>query len=181
VDVVQVREKDATARELHALVLRVAELTVPIGRLLFVNDRLDVAIAAGADGVQLGQGDLPLADARRIAPAGLLIGVSTHSLEQARAASEGGSDLLGFGPIFPTPTKPEEPAIGAGGLAEAVAAARCPVFAIGGLDAKRIVGIGARRAAVSGAILASEDPKETAAEIRRALEMGGGLGAAPRE
>jgi thiamine-phosphate pyrophosphorylase len=140
-----------------------------------VNDRLDVALALGADGVQLGQTDLPLADARRLAPPPFVIGVSTHSFEQARAAADGGADFVGYGPMFTSLTKPAEPAIGPEGLARVERELPIPVFAIGGLDAERVERIGARRAAVSAAILGAEDPRAAASAVKSALLRNSGL------
>lgn len=173
VDAVQVREKDATTKGLYQLAESARECVRRARALFFVNDRVDVAMACGADGAHLGQDDLPLSLARKIAPPGLLLGMSTHSLEQVRAAAD--ADLLGFGPMFPTITKPREPAIGSADLYEATKIAGKPVFAIGGLDEERILQIGARRAAVSSVILQSADPRDAASRIRRALEQNGSV------
>lgn len=173
VDCVQVREKTATTRELYQLAL-LAEPHVRRGNAQFIiNDRVDVAVACGADGAHLGQDDLPIADARKFVKNGFLIGLSTHSLDQVRGACDRGADYLGFGPMFPTATKPAESPIGPADLDSASLLARRPVFAIGGLTAGRILQIGARRAAISSAILNAEDPEAAAAEIRAALERNG--------
>jgi thiamine-phosphate pyrophosphorylase len=169
VDVVQVRVKEAWSRELYEVSL-VARRIAGESCALFVNDRADVAIACGADGVHLGLDDLSIEEVRRIAPPGLSIGYSTHSLEQAITARERGADLLGYGPMFSTATKPHEPAVGPARLSEVCAAVDCPVFAIGGLTPERILAIGATRAAVSSAILAAADPARATREIRAALE-----------
>lgn len=169
VEVVQIREKEATARELYELARRLIPLVHDFGALLVVNDRIDAALGAAADGVHLGQGDLPLVEARRIAPREFLIGVSTHSLDQVRAAVAGGADSLGFGPLFSTATKPHEPAIGAEDLAEATRRAGIPVFAIGGLDPARASAIRASRVAVSSALLAARDPLGAARALRASL------------
>jgi thiamine-phosphate pyrophosphorylase len=175
VDAVQIREKDSTAREIYALGLDAMRAVKRAGPLWIVNDRLDVALALGADGVQLGQSDLPLADARRLAPPPFLIGVSTHSFEQARAAADGGANFVGYGPMYASLTKPAEPAIGPEGLARVERELPIPVFAIGGLDAERIARIGARRAAVSSAILGAEDPRAAAGAVKAALLRNAGL------
>ena len=114
-----------------------------------VNDRLDVALAVGADVVHLGQDDLPLADARRVRAAagrpGLLIGFSTHNPAQARAAAAGGADYIGFGPVFGTRSKANpDPTVGLDALAEVCRAVAVPVVAIGGISAGRRAGGGAR-------------------------------------
>ncbi len=144
VDWVQIREKDQPARELLSLVR--AALTIAAGQpdanraRVIVNDRLDVAIAAGADGVHLGGESIPAAEVVRWcrgghAPAGFLIGVSCHSIEQARAAEGAGADYVFFGPVFDTPAKrvfgaPQ----GIAKLGEACRAVRIPVIAIGGVN-----------------------------------------------
>lgn len=136
------------------------------GAALVVNDRLDVALACEADGCHLGQSDLPLADARAaLADAGrpLWLGVSTHDLEQVRAAVAGGADYLGFGPVFATRTKANpDPVVGLAGLAAAVrAAGAVPVVAIGGIgldDAAAVYEAGAAAICAISAVNASDDP-----------------------
>jgi thiamine-phosphate pyrophosphorylase len=160
--VVQVRMKDASARELA----RAAERAIAAvkGRaIVVVNDRLDVALAVGADAVHLGQDDLPLEDARRIAAGRLLIGVSTHDEAQVRAAALGGADYLGFGPVYATGTKANpDPVQGTLGLSRAVAAAGgVPIVAIGGITVARAAEVAAAGAAAACAIAAvngAEDP-----------------------
>ncbi|MFN0206766.1 MAG: thiamine phosphate synthase [Planctomycetota bacterium] len=170
VDAIQIRVKDATTRELFEFGMKAKDITDRCGVLLFINDRADVAIACGADGVHLGQDDLTIAEARSFAPESLAIGYSTHSIEHVRDACAHGADLLGFGPMFQTATKPNEPAIGPSELATACAESTVPVLAIGGLTPERILTIGARRAAVSSYLLDSADPERAARELRRALE-----------
>ena len=104
VRLVQLREKDMGGRELYERALAFRRETEAAGALLIINDRLDIALATGADGVHLGQDDLPVAAARRLAP-DLIIGASTHSLEDALAAQEAGASYVNIGPIFPTQTK----------------------------------------------------------------------------
>jgi thiamine-phosphate diphosphorylase len=135
--VLQVRIKPRDGRADAADLVRIARMARRVcdaaGAALIINDRVDVALAAGADGVHLGQTDLPLADARRIAP-DLWIGVSTHNLAQVREACGAGADYLGFGPVFPTTTKQNpDPVQGLDGLrAAALAAGDHPIVAIGG-------------------------------------------------
>ena len=170
VGAVQVREKEATSRDLLEWSRRVRERLGRSDILLFVNDRFDVAKLAGADGVHLGQEDLPCAAVRAIVGEQLLIGVSTHDLAQAKAAAEGGADLLGFGPIFPTRTKGLEKGVGPGALSPVLGALRIPVFPIGGIDPYNAAALSfAGRAAVSSAILGAKDPEEAARSIRSAL------------
>jgi thiamine-phosphate pyrophosphorylase len=166
--VVQVRMKRASAAELARACARALEVTRAHGALLVVNDRLDVALAIGADAVHLGQDDLPLADARRISSGRLLIGVSTHDEAQVRAAMAGGADYLGFGPVFATATKDDpDPVQGVTGLARAVAAAgRVPVVAIGGITAPRAAECAAAGAAAACAIAAVNGAKDPEAAAR---------------
>jgi thiamine-phosphate pyrophosphorylase len=160
-EAVQLRRKGEDARLTLGLAERCREITAASGTLLVVNDRLDIAMAAGADGVHLGQDDLPVGAARRLWPQGLL-GRSTHSLGQALAAQAEGADYIGVGPVWATPTKPGRPAVGLE-LVRAVAAAglRIPWVAIGGVDAAsvgEVLGAGARAVAVVRAVSAAGDP-----------------------
>lgn len=173
VDAVQVRDKEANARELYETAIRARPIARDRRVLFFVNDRIDVALACLADGVHFGQEDLTIEDARSFAPSGFIIGISTHSIAQAGQARARGADLIGFGPMFPTLTKPQEAAIGPDELRTVEDAGACPTYAIGGLNAERILNIRARRAAVSSAILASGDPMRAAREIREALIQNG--------
>jgi thiamine-phosphate pyrophosphorylase len=164
---VQVREKDLPGRPLLALAEALRTATARTGALLFVNDRIDVAIAAGADGVHLGGGSVAVAVARRLLPAGALVGVSTHAPAEPATT---GADFAFFGPVFATPSKePFGPPQGTARLAEAVAAAPVPVLAIGGVGAAEVPAVcaaGAAGVAVIRAILAAADP---AAATRRLL------------
>lgn len=161
--VLQIRFKGASREDVVAAARWVRALCDERGALLVVNDDIESALAARADGVHLGQGDLPLAEARhRIAEhvarggAGLLIGISTHDLDQVAAAVSGGADYLGFGPVFPTATKINpDPVRGVAGLAAAVRAAHpVPVVAIGGITPERAGSIAATGAAAACAIAA---------------------------
>ena len=106
VGIVQLREKDLADRPLYELAVEFRRRTEVAGALLIIDDRVDLALAAGADGVHLGQTDLPVAAARGVAP-DLIIGASSHSLEEALAAQEAGAGYVNLGPIFPTATKPD--------------------------------------------------------------------------
>jgi thiamine-phosphate pyrophosphorylase len=158
--VLQLRMKGASAAAMLAVLDELRPLCKRHEATLIVNDRLDVALAGGADGVHLGQDDLPLAAARRLVPDGFLIGVSTHDEAQARAAVEGGADYLGFGPCFPTATKLNpDPVVGLERLA-AVCRLGAPVVAIGGIslaDVPAIVRAGARAAAIIAAVNLAPD------------------------
>jgi thiamine-phosphate pyrophosphorylase len=176
--VLQVRMKDASAAEMIAAARRALAITRLHGALLVVNDRLDVALAVGADAVHLGQDDLPLAEARRIAAGRLLIGVSTHTEAQVRAAVAGGADYLGFGPVYPTETKANpDPVQGVAALRVAVASAgRVPVVAIGGITPARATEVAAAGAAAACAIAAvngAKDPGQAGRAIACAFGAAG--------
>lgn len=173
--VLQVRIKPpggaADAGELVRVARMARRICDAAGAALIVNDRVDVALAAGADGVHLGQTDLPIAEARRLAP-DLWIGVSTHHLAQVRAACEAGADYLGFGPVFATTTKHNpEPVQGLDGLAAAVAAASgCPVVAIGGITAAQVSAVyrtGAHAICAIRAVNGAHDPRDAARQFAR--------------
>jgi thiamine-phosphate diphosphorylase len=140
---------------------------------LVVNDRIDIAIAAGADGVHLGQTDLPIADARAIAGDRLWIGVSTHDLDQVRIACAAGADYLGFGPVFATSTKENPDRVqGIEGLRAAVAAASVPVVAIGGITPERSREIYAAGGSAICAISAVNDAADVGLAARRLAPSG---------
>jgi thiamine-phosphate pyrophosphorylase len=167
--VLQVRIKPATTAELVRVGRMARRVTAEVGAALVIDDRVDVALVVGADGVHVGQTDLALADARRVAPR-LWIGVSTHDLAQVRAAVDGGADYLGFGPVFATTTKQNpDPVQGVGGLAAAVTAAGAvPVVAIGGITpatAAAVAAAGAAAACVIGAVNGAPDPGEAARQV----------------
>lgn len=167
--VLQLRHKQGSARSLLDVGLRLRALTRGRDAWLVVNDRLDVAQEVGADGVHLGQEDLPIAAARQLAPAPFVIGVSTHTLAQARAAADAGADYLGFGPCFATRSKENPwPVVGLAALAEVCRAVPIPVVAIGGITAATIADVaraGAAAAAVIGAIRDAADPCAAAVEL----------------
>jgi thiamine-phosphate pyrophosphorylase len=162
----QLRWKRAGAAAYFAAATECGRLAAAYGARLLINDRVDVALACGADGVHLGQSDLPLAAARRLFGADRWIGISTHDVEQARLAAAGGADYLGFGPIFATSTKctgysPR----GLEGLRRIRAAVTLPVVAIGGIDfdnALEVIAAGADAVAMISALKAWPDPAEAA-------------------
>lgn len=161
---VQLRDKQASARDLLAKALRLREMTRKMGALLFINDRFDVALASGADGVHLGPDDLPLSAVRQASPPGFLIGVSTDEPLVAQALEAEGADYIGCGAVFPTETKKDAgEVIGIEGLARVVDAVRIPVVGIGGVteDGAREITRGTRAAgvAVIGAVMGADDPE----------------------
>jgi thiamine-phosphate pyrophosphorylase len=153
---VQLRDKDLPGRALWRLAGALRTATRRTGALLFVNDRVDVALAVGADGVHLGRASIPLAAARALVGPGPLIGVSTHAAAEVQAAAGGGADFAFFGPVYATPGKT---AVGLGPLAAATG--RLPVLAIGGVTAAELRAVraaGASGVAAIRAILAAPDP-----------------------
>jgi thiamine-phosphate pyrophosphorylase len=166
VDLVQIREKELSDRELLETLEVAREVTARHGVSLVVNDRPDLAVLAEADYVHVGQDDLPVAAARRF---GLPVGLSTHSPEQIDRAD---ADYLGVGPVYATPTKPGRAAVGLELVRYAAARARAPWFAIGGIDAANaaeVVAAGAERLAVVRAIADAPDPESAARQLWAAL------------
>ena len=175
---VQLREKDCGTREFLDEARKLLAILRPLGVPLIINDRVDVALAAGADGVHIGQQDLPLADVRRLAPAGWIVGVSAESVEDAIRAEQGGADYIGASPVFATPTKTDHaPPLGLDGLRSIRAAVKLPLVAIGGLHARNardVVRAGADGLAVVSAIVAAADPRAAAVELRREIKAAKG-------
>ncbi|HOQ27967.1 MAG: thiamine phosphate synthase [Armatimonadetes bacterium] len=163
---VQLREKHAESRAYYERARALRERLRPLGIPLIINDRLDIALAAGADGVHLGQGDLPCVEARHIAGPNFLIGISVSTTAEAQAAARDGADYLGISPIFDTPTKTDTPpATGIDGLRAIRAAVSLPLVAIGGIKAENaaaVVRAGADGIAVVSAIMAVADPRAAA-------------------
>jgi thiamine-phosphate pyrophosphorylase len=174
VDVVQLREKHLEARAELAALEVLAEVCARHGALLSVNDRADVALAAGADVLHLGQDDLPVTWARRIVGDEVVVGRSTHDEAQAKAAAgEDGVDYFCTGPCWPTPTKPGRPAPGLDLVRATAAAAQTrPWFAIGGIDEARlgeVLAAGASRVVVGRAVTEAADPQTAASRLAAAL------------
>jgi len=136
--IMQLRLKDAPGRDFLAAARAIAELCRKRGAILIVNDRVDIAILADADGVHLGQQDLPLEAARRIAGMGKMIGISTHDVEQARAAEHGGADYIGFGPMYPGGLRNNASGMGLDQLRAIRTAVKIPIVAIGGITEARV-------------------------------------------
>ena len=167
----QLRDKAATSRDLVARARRLAARVRAAGGVFIVNDRLDVALAAGADGVHLGQDDLPAADARRLAP-GLVVGVSTHGLDQARRAQADGVDYVAVGAMYPTGTKPSFELVGLDALRRVRPHVRLPLVAIGGITVERVPEVRTAEAdavAVISAIGMAPDPAAATAAFLAAL------------
>ena len=172
VRLIQLREKEMSLREYVRLAEQVRELTARAGALMIVNDRVDVALAAGADGVHLGQEDFPIPAARRLGP-DLIIGASTHSVEEALKAQTEGASYINIGPIFPTGTKVWEGAfLGIEGLKQIAAVARIPFTVMGGIKREHILELlraGASTIALVTAVTAAKDPRNAACELLSAL------------
>lgn len=170
---VQLRAKDASDDELLAAAARFRRLCVEHGALFWLNDRPDLALEARADGVHVGQEDMPVAEVREQVGKRLLIGLSTHSPAQLDAALHSEADQLSVGPVWETPTKEGRPASGLSYVSHAAhVAGERPWFAIGGIDLDNIgevVAAGARRVVVLRAIRDAADPHAAAAALRAAL------------
>lgn len=170
---IQLREKERGAGEVLPLARRLRTMTRDRDALFFVNDRLDLALAAEADGVHLGPRDLPVAEVRQSAPPDFLIGYSTDDPDEARRAEADGADYLGCGTVWPTSSKEDAgQVIGPEGLRRVAAAVSIPVVAIGGVTphrARELVGTGAAGVAVIGAVMAAPDPGEAARQLLAAF------------
>jgi thiamine-phosphate pyrophosphorylase len=172
VDLLQLRDHQASADELLAAAERFRDACDAHGALFLVNDRPELALQAGADGVHVGQDDLPVGDVRRLVGPELVIGLSTHSPEQFDAGLRSDADYLSVGPVWETPTKAGRPAAGIGYVRHAAANATKPWFAIGGIDESNIgevVAAGASRAVVVRAIRDAPDPRASATALKSAL------------
>ena len=170
VRLVQFREKDvADDAALFARAQRFCELTTAAGALLIIDDRVDVALAVGADGVHLGQRDLPVTAVKAFAP-NLFVGASTHSVPQALAAEAAGADYVNIGPIFATQTKTKTAApLGPEIIAEVAAQLKIPFSCMGGIKAgniRQVLARGARHPAVVTAVTAADDPERAARALR---------------
>ena len=169
-DAVQLRMKNADGREMLEQAVLIREAADEMCRFFFVNDRVDIAMASGADGVHLGQTDMPLEKARDLMGETAIIGVSVDNVEQAIAAAEGGADYIGVGSIFRTNTKPDaKQSVGLGAIYEIRQAVDIPIVAIGGINRGNIQDViraGADSVAVVSAVVAQDDIKASAHELR---------------
>jgi thiamine-phosphate pyrophosphorylase len=171
-DLFQLRDKDASDDELLAAAETARERCRAAGALFLINDRPDLAVACGADGVHVGQDDTPVARAREIVGDDAIVGLSTHSMKQAQAGCRSGADYIAVGPVHATPTKEGRPAIGVEPIKYAAAHVSVPWFAIGGIDTKTVgdvVRAGARRIVVVRALTDADDPEAVARALRTSL------------
>jgi len=169
VRIVQYRNKTASMKEAYEEAVPLRKLAAELGVLFIVNDRCDLALAVDADGVHLGQEDLPLELARKVMGPDKLIGISTHNPAQARAASAGKPDYLGFGPIFKPGSKQDhDPVVGIEGLRAIRALTALPIFAIGGITVENVGEVmraGTNGVAVISAILKAQDIKQAVSDF----------------
>ncbi len=173
VRLIQLRDKRASSRELWSGARRVQELVHQSQGIFIVNDRADIASAVDADGVHVGQEDLPVEAARSILPPGKWVGYSTHMLEQVREADHSSADYIAFGPMFPTASKQNpDPVVGLEGLRQARQATRKPLVAIGGItleNAQAVLEAGADSVAVIRGLLGAPDIRQRAEEFLELL------------
>ena len=172
VDIVQLREKNTTSKRFIYLAQRIRELTSHFGAAFIVNDRVDIAEISNADGVHLGQDDIPVSYAREILGDNAIIGVSTHCPEHAKKAITDGADYIGVGPVFKTPTKPSKDPVGLEYVKWAADNVNIPFFAIGSIDTaniKEVVEAGAKRVAVIRAIMYADDIESNCKILKSAL------------
>jgi thiamine-phosphate pyrophosphorylase len=171
--IVQLREKDLCERDFFRLAETFRERTAKAGMLLIINDRVDVAIAVGADGVHLGQDDFPVPSVKKIAP-DLIIGASSHNLFEALRAQDEGADYVNIGPIFPTETKVVvKHFLGPGAIAEIVPKLRIPFTVMGGIKESNIgqvLAMGAKRVAVVTAVTQAPDIAQAVRSFRRIIK-----------
>jgi thiamine-phosphate pyrophosphorylase len=175
-DALQLRDKEIGGRDMYHLALRMRDMVEEsgCGCLFFVNDRVDVAVAARADGVHLGQEDMPAASARPLTGEDMIMGISATTIEEAERARADGADYLGVGPVFATPTKPDAIApIGVEGLRMIRESVDLPIVAIGGIDqenASRVFEAGADGIAVISAVTAAVDMLEAVRRLRSVVD-----------
>jgi thiamine-phosphate pyrophosphorylase len=171
-DVVQLRHKTMARLDLLGLARTLRGVTNEAGALFIVNDHVDIALMAGADGVHLGPDDLSIAAARRLADDDFLIGASASSPDAARSAVSAGADYIGSGPAYATPVKKEKDVIGPAGVAAVAAAVGVPVFAIGGIEEENIgqlTALGLHRVCAIRALADAPDPEKAARRLRAML------------
>jgi thiamine-phosphate pyrophosphorylase len=175
---VQLREKEWPSGRLLPLAERCRDRCRATGATFIVNDRVDVAVAVGAGGVHLGQDDLPPAAARALLRPGMLLGLSTHSVEQARAAAAAGADYVAVGAMFPTATKPDFQLVGPGLIRKLRAEMRVPLIGIGGITVNNVgdvIAAGADGVAVISAVCAADDPEAAVRAFLGAIRRARGL------
>ena len=174
IDVLQIRAKGRSKPEIADLALAMLPITKPAGVLLIINDHPDLLRDVAADGCHVGQEDLGVAEARDLAGRPCIVGKSTHSLQQAESAEREGADYIGFGPLFPTATKPSAVAVGLDQLAELHRTINLPVFCIGGVklgNLREVVGAGARRVCIVSDLVCASDVQAHTAAVKAELSI----------
>ena len=173
-DTIQFRQKVGATREMIEIVRQLKKLCMDSGVTLVVNDRIDVAIAAEADGVHLGQDDFPIPLARKLLGKSRIIGGSAATLEEAQKCLAEGADYIGFGPVYPTTSKEDaDPVTGINLLKQAVESISLPIIAIGGISVENtpeVMRAGARGIAVISAVCCQEDPEQATRALRQAIQ-----------
>ena len=171
---IQLRERDLPIRELLAVARELRKLTREFNAKLFINDRVDVAVAVEADGVHLGHGSMPPEAVRTIVGSRMLVGVSTHSLEEAKSAEAGGADFITFGPVFTTPSKTRFGApVGTDAVSDLKKHVRLPVFGLGGIKTeavREVLRASADGIAMISAIFGADDIRKAAEEMNRRID-----------
>ena len=168
VSVVQIREKTADTLDFYNLALKVKKITDQYNISLIINDRVDVALAIDADGVHVGQSDMPCDVTRKLVGPDKIVGVSAATIDEAKKAENDGADYIGTGAVFPTATKDDAPKITKKDLKEVVDSINIPVVAIGGINlenASELKDTGIKGLSVVSAIMSSEDPKKSAEKL----------------
>ena len=168
VTVVQIREKTADTLDFYNLALKVKEITTKYDVPLIINDRVDVALAIDADGVHVGQSDMPCDVTRRLMGPNKLLGVSAATVEEAKKAERDGADYIGTGAVFPTATKDDADSVTKEELIEIVKSINIPVVAIGGINldnASQLTDTGIAGLSVVSAIMSSDNPKKSSEEL----------------
>ena len=172
VDLIQLRAKDRASGEIAKLAVDLHRTTAEHGMPLIINDHPEIVRIVPAEGVHVGQDDLPIAEAREIAGPNCMVGKSTHSVDQAIRAFYEGADYIGFGPIFATPTKPDYQPIGLDEIRKVHEAVRIPIFCIGGIkldNLPEVIESGARRVAIVSGLLQARDTASYARSAKKLL------------
>jgi thiamine-phosphate pyrophosphorylase len=163
VDLIQLRAKELATAQVAQIAADLHRLTTERGVPLIINDHPEIARLVGAEGVHLGQDDMPVAQARQVAGLNCMVGKSTHSVDQAIRAFDEGADYIGFGPIFATPTKPDYPPVGLNEIQRVHDAIRIPIFCIGGIkldNLPEVIEAGARRVVIVSGLLQAKNVAE---------------------
>lgn len=174
VDLIQLRAKELASAQIAEIAADLHHLTAERGVPLIINDHPEIARIVPAEGVHLGQDDMPIAEARQVAGANCMVGKSTHSVDQAIHAFYEGADYIGFGPIFATPTKPDYPPIGLSEIQKVHDAVRIPIFCIGGIkldNLPEVLAAGARRVVIVSGLLQARDAAEYARSAKKTLGL----------